>query len=521
MHLHVPSGFDIFQCKMSERMQKEAFIAKPSLINTVRCNTIEIDDATTDCCELAKVPKGREPTSFIRDIKNDKDVRFKLILSICVSLAFMMLGWTLGQMGPAFPDLLDITRTDLEKGSTYLTSYSTGRLVGSVLGGLLYSKINTYLLFVASLVINGTAVATIPWCSTYELMMSVHAIQGISGGVLNLAVTSTSMSIWGPTRRGRSYIQILYVFFSFSTAMAPIATAPFLRKNQGVTELRSVGNLSSTSSESNGTIPCCSEENSNMNNNGHVLDFATSGQESRLYIAFFISAGMTFLVALLFIILYIKRANSSVRGSKMKALDFIGNHSRISNYLQLINVGLLSAMFNTCQVAYPSYLTVFCVQYLHQTKTFGAMLTSVTVFITVGGRLIGIFLVRVMESHTILLCSAILYASGFICLTVSAHLYSEIGIWVSACLIGLPSGTIWPTALSWTNSYLITVDAKVSSYLNLVGHIGPLTCPFLLGYLMQEISFLWFCYVCIIFSALIMISSIGMVLHTKIKPSSF
>ncbi|XP_060065960.1 sodium-dependent glucose transporter 1-like [Ylistrum balloti] len=452
--------------------------------------------------------------SIIKEIKDDKLIRFNFILSILVVLVFMVLGWALAQIGPAFPDLVYITNTDLNRGSGYMTSYFTGRMVGSALGGVLYSKMNAYLMFAISLVVNGSVLATIPWCFHYEIMIAAHALHGISGGVLNVAVTSTAMSIWGPTRRGRLYVQILYAFLSVSSALAPIATAPFLREKKNDEGHRNISDMTTLSTLHPNISHCCFTSESYSNNTLDLPNNSSVVSESKLYIAYSISAVMTFLIAIPFIVLYTRRRPQATKTSKTVRYQFIGELPRIVNYLQLINVGVFAAVYSTTELLFIAYLTIFCVQYLQWSITSGALLTSVVMFATLGGRCVGIFMVHLMKSYTTLLFAVTLYAFGFVCLTTSAHLLADLGVWISVFIIGLPVGVIWPSALSWINSYLISVGGKVSSYLLVTGYLGPLLCPSLLGYLMQNVSLLWFCYLCVILSALSVLNVIFMVLHS-------
>ncbi|XP_060081170.1 sodium-dependent glucose transporter 1-like [Ylistrum balloti] len=178
--------------------------------------------------DLDKIYHDHTEKSFKTEIRRKNETRFKLLQSLFLAMAFMILGWSKGQLGPAFMDLLFITGADLKAGSGFMTSYYAGRMLGSILAGVIYLKVNKYLIFVFSISINGIIVAAIPWCSQYELMMAAHVIHGVSGGVLDVAITSEAVKIWGPTARGRSYLQILAASFAVSGLLAPMATAPFL-----------------------------------------------------------------------------------------------------------------------------------------------------------------------------------------------------------------------------------------------------------------------------------------------------
>ncbi|XP_021376427.1 uncharacterized protein LOC110465139 isoform X3 [Mizuhopecten yessoensis] len=165
----------------TERKGLDVSCSELEILNPLRDVDVEDRDEETS---IKKVDMD-DKQSFLTELRHNTDTQFKVILSICVALANSMLGWIKGQIGPAFLDILYISNTDLERGSAFMTSYYTGRAVGSILGGSLYSRMNRYLILVVSMSINGVTLALIPWCAQYELMVTAHVIQGLCNGVMN------------------------------------------------------------------------------------------------------------------------------------------------------------------------------------------------------------------------------------------------------------------------------------------------------------------------------------------------
>ena len=91
-------------------------------------------------------------------------------------------GFAIGQRGPAFLDLQIITHTDVEAASFFFTATSVGYLVGSLVAGMVYNKVNKSLLML--LTVMGLAVTTvaIPWCSPYALMVAIHFVASLFAG---------------------------------------------------------------------------------------------------------------------------------------------------------------------------------------------------------------------------------------------------------------------------------------------------------------------------------------------------
>ncbi|XP_069114635.1 sodium-dependent glucose transporter 1A-like [Argopecten irradians] len=466
------------------------------------------------------VPHVRK--SLISELQHSKQTRFKLVKSFLVASAFMILGWTKGQLGPAFLDLLYITGTDLKSGSGFMTSYYAGRMSGSILAGFIYSKVNKYLIFVISITVHGIVVGVIPWCYQYELMVGAHLLQGISGGVLDVAITSEAVTIWGPTARGRSYLQLLAASFAISGLLAPFATAPFLlQPNTDNSRNLSVLNQSLVNSSMVTYEHEMTTTNLNFSNTSdYHHTFYANQQDSRLYIAYFISSGIACVVAIPFVVLFFKSGASHEKTKKQNSREFIGTLPMLLKYLQVINIGVFSSAITAMDFTFGGYLSAFCVQYLLWTKADAAMLTSVVFFATLVGRLGGIFIVHRFKSHTLNLSACITCIVGLISMYINARMKADIGIWLSVCLVGIPLGIIWPVFLSWVNENLIPIYGKVAAFLLVTSFGGAMISPVLVGYLMENFTLLWFCYFCIIKAGISSVCVLLMLIYTRILKNS-
>ncbi|XP_060070746.1 sodium-dependent glucose transporter 1-like [Ylistrum balloti] len=391
-----------------------------------------------------------------------------------------------------------------------MTAYYTGRFLGSFLAGVIYSRMNTYLLFGISLVMFGFVLGGIPWCVYYELMIGAHAVLGIFGGILPVAIYSESVQIWGPTRRGRSYLMLHGAVSIIASVLAPIATGPFLTEKQDGISNSSLLSDTNNSVIGNVTIPFVSD--------GYITGSSIlppDQNSSRLYIAYSISAGLFLVVALPFFKLFRFSKSNKTAILKKEKNEFIGLFSIFLKRLQLFNIGVFSLFHNAFDFTFTGYLSTFCVKYLLWTNMSGAMLTSTAFFTRLVGSIFGIFLVRGFRSDTLLLLSTTAITIGFLGFTVSAHVYSDVGVWISVCVIGIPFGLIWPNFLSWINASLIPVRGEISSFINVTSFLGALLAPMIFGYVMEEISLLWFCYLCVGISTINIINAILIVCYSK------
>jgi FHS family Na+ dependent glucose MFS transporter 1 len=88
-------------------------------------------------------------------------------------------------MGPAFLDLQIITSTDLEKASAFFTSGSVGYLLGSLVAGIVYERVNKSVLLGASVAGMAAVTAVIPICSPYVLMIAMQFLCSCFKGALD------------------------------------------------------------------------------------------------------------------------------------------------------------------------------------------------------------------------------------------------------------------------------------------------------------------------------------------------
>ncbi|OWF40708.1 sodium-dependent glucose transporter 1-like [Mizuhopecten yessoensis] len=432
---------------------------------------------------------------FLVELRSNRSTQCQVVLSTCVAFAFGVLGWSKGQIGPAFLDIMTISGADLETGSAFITAYFVGRVVGSLLCGVLYSKVNTYMLLGIAMTGNSAMFAVIPWCTAYELMIVVHFLHGLAGGLLAVALISIAVSIWGVTARGRAYLNIFYAAFAVSGLFSPIVTSPFLLPAQSYSNINATSwNVSIHTMHS---IDVSTTSSINVSNTMTVLQTNVTNflnPKSNLYKAYSISACVAFLAGIPFIVLFFRPTTSNTNSSKGAEFRFLGSLPVVVKVLQLINVGIFAAVFNAIDFTFSGFLTVFCVQYLQWTKTTGSMLTSVVFGATLTGRILGIFLVHHFNSLTILMFSTIVCSIGFLGLSLSALAYVDAGIWISVCILGIPLGIGWPSILSWSNEHFVPACGKMTAFFMVTAFTGALLSPLLFGYIMEEISPIWFCY---------------------------
>ncbi|XP_060078189.1 sodium-dependent glucose transporter 1A-like [Ylistrum balloti] len=474
------------------------------------------EDAKEKSCP--KIVDENKSRSFIAELRCNDVTRFNALLSFCVAFAFSMLGWRSGQNGPAFLDLIRISGTDLERGSVYRSVFFAGNILGSIFGGVFYSKVNKYLMLMVSFTTNTLLLALIPWCFHYESMLTVHAFHGICNGVMSVVLSAIAVAIWGATARGRVYLNIFYASFSAAGLISPVITSPFLLAT--LTDvpvhvtLRNSSNIAGSEFKKDDLINelNMSSANYNIYSNSTRNDTPTSN----IFIAYSISAGLSLISTVPFIILYFKAPVKNGEGSFDKKSKFIQDHLPLTlKVLQVVNIGIFSMLYMSLNFTLGGYLATFCVQHMRWTKASGAWLTSVLFLAMLGGRIGGAYLSLFFKPLKMLVLSTVLHAAGLVGLSLSGILTFDVGIWVSVCVIGIALSLMWPSLTSWTNENLLPVRGRMVTYLMLTGFLGALLSPLLFGYMMEEISTIWFCFLSLAKAVGTIINVILMFVYTQ------
>lgn len=92
-------------------------------------------------------------------------------------------GVNVGQFGPTILDLKNITRCSLGQASFLFNANTLGYLSSSVIVGFTFERFNKLLQMCVAAALLSVVVAVIPWCSVYEVMVTIHFLKGFFMGI--------------------------------------------------------------------------------------------------------------------------------------------------------------------------------------------------------------------------------------------------------------------------------------------------------------------------------------------------
>ncbi|XP_033762964.1 sodium-dependent glucose transporter 1-like [Pecten maximus] len=459
--------------------------------------------------------------------------RQKLIHSIYIYMLFLVIGWIRGLFGPSFIDLLLISDVTLKIGSWIPTLAFIGYAIGCVAGGLLYDKISRNLMYATGVLLVGILTAGIPWCFIFALMAAAHFFQGLALGVADTVGNAEMISLW---RENKMMFFIIEFCYSLGVFVAPLVVAPFL-SDVATSEYRGndttshnvtfKSNLQTLSPMT--TIPTNiqlvvgrgSDDNSTY---GNLTQYTEShATVSRLFVPFSISAALAVLVSLPF---FIKYFMGNVQNSDDNSTQIDGESNEMKKVeetrprvlptkLKVLCLLLISSMMflglSLCESSV-SFIAVYCVDEIGFSPADGALVNAVSSACGIGAIAVAMFASR-LNTLVFLGIHTVGSIVGLLGLLLSSLGQINIGIWISSAVVGYFRSMIFSLIFTWTNTYITPTTGKISSLFMMCSCSGAAVGPLLLGWLMEEYSNLWFCYLLLVFGVvLLLLYIIGMVL---------
>lgn len=289
--------------------------------------------------------------------------------------------------------------------------------------------------------------------------------------------------------------------------MSPLATAPFLMPKD--TPLPSELNrtlANSTDATYSEITPWSGNQSGfyeinmpsiNHNMTSHI-DAMPSLKQSRLYVAYSITSGLEIITAIPYFLYFLSTGNANSDG---KSSDSNRPPERKTRPLPrqalvvvLVVVALFMSMYRGIESIFSTFLPAILVKQMEWSKENGSFIISVIWGSLCLGRLVGIFLVRVISHQRIVLGYCLILLCSFIGLYACVVIESNGGIWAFALTAGYGFSITFPTAMSWIDELLVAVTGKMSSFIITVATVFSMINPIFLGVLIDQESPMWFFY---------------------------
>lgn len=146
--------------------------------------------------------------------------------------AFITLGMTSASLGPTLDALSGQTAAELEQISWLFPIRSFGYLLGSVLAGRLYDRMNGHRLMGLALLIMAGMMAFIPTIPLFAFLLVALLAAGVGEGLLD--VGGNTLIVWLHGKRVGPYMSALHFFFGFGALLAPLIVGEVVKRTDGI-----------------------------------------------------------------------------------------------------------------------------------------------------------------------------------------------------------------------------------------------------------------------------------------------
>lgn len=420
----------------------------------------------------------------------------KVARTCVLYLSYFALGLCASVPGPTLLDLQHIVNTDTKHIAFIYSSRSTGYLLGSLLGGILFDfvKSKQVLLIVCNFFMSLSAVAT-PWSPNLGALVAAMAIGGLAMGALDTGSNVWLLNIWG--KESAPFLQALHFAFGVGGFMAPLIAAPFLsvRAENPSDNSSESGNFStvynpimnlSASTIINDNLwkeLTDHEKNFTLRLNETDTDDIDSTSTNLKYI-YSIIGGFSYLVTFLFMLLYLLTSNEEKYSGEKKD-ENLKSPGRLFTCIVGFLTGILIFIYAGIEIGYAQMLVTYAVKgNLKLSKSTGSYMTSVFWGTFTFSRGLGIFLSLYFSCLTLMIGDLVLtIIAGVILLVLGTT--SETFLWIGTATLGLALASFFPSAISWVERYIV-MSNKVASIFSVGAALGEMVIPLLISQFIES-----------------------------------
>eukprot|EP00118_Oscarella_pearsei_P015509 m.140356 g.140356 ORF g.140356 m.140356 type:complete len:551 (+) comp38299_c0_seq3:314-1966(+) len=437
------------------------------------------------------------------------------VITLSLFAGFFSLGVVLSLLGPTLLDLACNTHSSLKTLSYIFTARSTGYLSGSILGGILFDRFEGHLLVSISQILCTVGTFLVPLLKLIGPLAVCVVFQGVAMGFLDTGGNVMLLQLWGP--KSAPYLQALHFAFGAGAFISPLLAEPFL-----------VNTDNANSSTHHQHFESCPSVGTNDSSMANVTESCGADYKPVFGMSYYITASLMFVTIVGFLYYAIQlnvchggssRRPKSVRDWKQQFVakyvpekvneDEItdengsekcssadtqkyANTSKSYVYQILALLFFFYFFYIGIEVTYGGFVASYAVCYLNMSKPTAAILTSVYWGTFALGRGLGILFAALKVSPV-----TMVMMDFFGCLAAVTFLVvfssSVVCLWCGTALLGISIASIFPTAISWAETY-IEITGKRASVFTVGASFGEMVLPLMAGKLFVSYGPIYFLY---------------------------
>jgi FHS family Na+ dependent glucose MFS transporter 1 len=294
-------------------------------------------------------------------------------------------------------------------------------------------------------------------------------------------------------------MQAMHFAFAVGGIISPLATAPFLADEYShITTLNS--SYPTVSHEliltTEGSELKTSHYEVRNNSQPFVSTLTRNSESLELFIPYTMSGLLAFSSSVLFLVVYIK--SRKFRKKIEIRTEIERNERKLTAITKIVVLSILSIIFllyTAIEDTVGAYVATFCVKQMKMSKQQASYVTALFWTLFAFGRLSGILIGTVVRSIPLVGIYSVLLMLSFLLLSFASSFDSQVIVWVSTAMTGFAMSILFPTLFTWTEEDFLLVTGKIASLFIMTSTAGSIASPAALGYLIEEVSPMWYAYI--------------------------
>ena len=409
-----------------------------------------------------------------KEIKDEEtnSTLLKYFKTLCLSLGFLSLGLCVAVVGPALPTLAYNLQVTINTLAFLMLARAFGYLLGSIISGLVYEKIDSNLMMFFALSFTAIGTFLIPYVNVVLMTALAISAVGISMGFLDTAGNVVCLQTWG--ENSGPFLQTLHFSFAVGTTIVPLLAIPFIMDAQP-TDISidihngSIINFTTVSIQTTTNIPVATG----------TTPFSNFEKFTQVTYLFLICAVVTCLVGLSFLYLYCFHPGSFVSDQKNTVKEE-GAYFRIK---MLVLLFFFFLVYVGAEVCFGMYIYTFAINCEKKySKSYASILNSLFWGSFALGRFLAIPISRYFSPSKVLLVNLCgTFTSALMLALFPFYAQSaEFLLWIAIAVYGLSMASIFPTGITWAEQY-VTVTGKAAMVFVVGAATGEMLWPFIAG----------------------------------------
>lgn len=387
----------------------------------------------------------------------------RMIKTIAQFSSFLTVGMSLMIVGPTLLDMREQVDTSLTLISFTLTSRSVGYVIGSVIMGVLFPKVNFQLASAVVLLLSAITTGILPHMRQLWSLLFVFFLNGASVALYETGGYVFILQLW--ERDAAPVMQALMFMFGFGGLLAPVIAEPFLVSRS----IDPADNITMTTVE------------------------RTTDHDVKLFYPYSILALLLLGNAVFHMINWILYPATKTRDKGLPvdgSGEFVDPCSAIPNYTFwkytiITLVMLFMHIYYGIEITFGSFVMTFAVKSnLCMSKTSGAYLTTAFWSSFTLPKIFAIFLVKWIGNEKTIVYSLIMILIGNVILAPFGN-DNPYCLWTGTIVIGIGMSSIWACMFSYLEEVL-KLSSSIGSLMIVAAMVGEFVFPVIISTMIEH-----------------------------------